>query len=71
MFSSALGLRIAIDLMGLAIGGGLFIVPTFAAVQAWAAPERRARVIAAVNVLNAGFMVGGQRVRRAGCKSRG
>ena len=48
-----------IDLAGLAIAGGLFIVPTFAAVQAWAGADRRARVIAAVNVLNAAFMVGG------------
>ena len=35
------------------------IVPSFAAIQAWAAPERRARTVAAVNVLNAAFMVGG------------
>ena len=35
------------------------IVPSFAAIQAWAAPERRARIVAAVNVLNAAFMVGG------------
>ena len=44
----------AIDLAGLAIAGGLFIVPVFAAVQAWAGADRRARVIAGVNVLNAG-----------------
>ena len=48
-----------IDLAGLAISGGLYIVPTFAAVQAWAGADRRARVIAGVNVLNAAFMVGG------------
>jgi acyl-[acyl-carrier-protein]-phospholipid O-acyltransferase / long-chain-fatty-acid--[acyl-carrier-protein] ligase len=53
------GLRIAIDLAGLAISGGLFIVPSFAAVQAWAGPDHRARVIAACNVLNAGFMTVG------------
>jgi len=53
------GWRIAVDLAGLAIGGGLYVVPVFAAVQAWAGADRRARVIAAVNVLNAGFMVGG------------
>ncbi len=35
------------------------IVPSFAAIQAWALPERRARALAAVNVLNAAFMVGG------------
>lgn len=50
------GLRLAIDLAGLAMAGGLFIVPAFAAVQAWAPADRRARVIAAVNVLNAAFM---------------
>jgi acyl-[acyl-carrier-protein]-phospholipid O-acyltransferase/long-chain-fatty-acid--[acyl-carrier-protein] ligase len=53
------GIHIVIDLAGLAIAGGLFIVPTFAAVQAWAGADRRARVIAAVNVLNAAFMTVG------------
>ena len=53
------GMRSLVDLSGIAIGGGLFIVPAFAAVQAWAGVDRRARVIAAVNVLNAAFMVGG------------
>ena len=56
MFTSARNIRFAVDLAGLAIAGGLFIVPTFAAVQAWAGADRRARVIAAVNVLNAAFM---------------
>ncbi|HEY6859809.1 MAG TPA: acyl-[ACP]--phospholipid O-acyltransferase [Pseudolabrys sp.] len=59
VFSSGLGLRIMVDLAALAIAGGLYIVPTFAAVQAWAGADRRARVIAGVNVLNAAFMVGG------------
>jgi len=59
VFSSALGLRAAIDFIGLAIGGGLFIVPAFAAVQAWSSPDYRARNVAAVNVLNAAFMTGG------------
>jgi acyl-[acyl-carrier-protein]-phospholipid O-acyltransferase / long-chain-fatty-acid--[acyl-carrier-protein] ligase len=57
-FTSGRGIRLALDLAGLAIAGGLFIVPTFAAVQAWAGADRRARVVAAVNVLNAAFMVG-------------
>jgi acyl-[acyl-carrier-protein]-phospholipid O-acyltransferase/long-chain-fatty-acid--[acyl-carrier-protein] ligase len=56
VFSSGLGLRTAIDLAGLAISGGLFIVPAFAAVQAWSGADYRARTIAAVNVLNAAFM---------------
>ena len=42
-----------------AFGGGLFVVPSFAAVQAWSAPSERARVIAAGNILQAGFMVVG------------
>ena len=53
------GLHSLMDLAGIAIGGGLFIVPAFAAVQAWAGADRRARVVAGVNVLNAAFMVGG------------
>jgi len=57
-FTSGRGIRLALDLAGLAIAGGLFIVPTFAAVQAWAGADRRARVVAAVNVLNAAFMAG-------------
>jgi len=53
------GTHIAVDLAGLAIGGGLFVVPTFSAVQAWAGTDHRARVIAAINVLNAAFMTVG------------
>ena len=54
------GLFIGIDLAGLAVAGGLFIVPAFSAVQAWSGSDRRARMVAAVNVLNAAFMtVGG------------
>jgi acyl-[acyl-carrier-protein]-phospholipid O-acyltransferase / long-chain-fatty-acid--[acyl-carrier-protein] ligase len=59
VFTSGPGIRVAIDLAGIAIGGGLFIVPSFAAVQAWAGADRRARVVAAVNVLNALFIVSG------------
>ena len=40
----------------MAVAGGLFIVPAFAAVQAWSDVAYRARTIAAVNVLNAAFM---------------
>lgn len=53
------GLRVTIDLVGLAMAGGLYIVPSFVAVQAWTDKEKRARVIGAVNVLTAAFMVGG------------
>ena len=56
VLTSGLGLRAAIDLFGMAVAGGLFIVPAFAAVQAWSDVAYRARTIAAVNVLNAAFM---------------
>ncbi len=45
-----------IDLAGLAVAGGLYIVPAFAAVQLWSPQSERARVIAAVNVISAAFM---------------
>ncbi len=52
-------IRIAVDLGLIAVAGGLMIVPSFAAVQAFSNPAERARLVAAVNVLNAAFMVGG------------
>jgi acyl-[acyl-carrier-protein]-phospholipid O-acyltransferase / long-chain-fatty-acid--[acyl-carrier-protein] ligase len=58
-FSLPYSIHIAVDLAGLAMSGGLFIVPAFTAVQAWAGADRRARVVAAVNVLNAAYMVVG------------
>ncbi|MGN6571914.1 MAG: MFS transporter [Pseudolabrys sp.] len=59
VLGKAPGLRVAVDLCGLALAGGLFIVPAFAAVQAWSDVAHRARTIAGVNVLNAGFMTAG------------
>ncbi len=56
IFSSFNGVRLLIDLAGVAFAGGLFIVPAFAAVQAWAAEDRRARVVAGCNVLSAAGM---------------
>ncbi|HEX6114637.1 MAG TPA: MFS transporter, partial [Geminicoccaceae bacterium] len=56
LIGSPEGWRLTVDLFGLATAGGLFIVPAFAAVQSWAEPGQRARVIAAVNVLSAAFM---------------
>ncbi len=53
------GLRTVIDFLGLAMAGGLYIVPSFAAVQAWTDKAMRARIIGAVNVITAAFMVGG------------
>ncbi len=59
---SFIGLRVALDLVGLACAGGMFSVPLFAAVQSWAGEDRRARVVAGVSVLNALFMVLGSLV---------
>ncbi|MEJ0095547.1 MAG: MFS transporter [Methylocella sp.] len=56
-FSSAIGIRIAFDVVGLACAGGLFVVPLFTAIQADAAKEWRARVIGGVNILNSIFIV--------------
>ena len=58
-FRTGLAWHVGADLCGLAICGGLFVVPAFAAVQIWAEPGRRARIVAAVNILNAIFMVAG------------
>lgn len=56
-FTSVTGLRIAVDIIGLACAGGLFVVPLFTAIQADAPAPWRARIVAAVNVLNSGFIV--------------
>jgi acyl-[acyl-carrier-protein]-phospholipid O-acyltransferase/long-chain-fatty-acid--[acyl-carrier-protein] ligase len=58
-FGDASAWRVGIDLAGLAIAGGVFIVPSFAATQSWSPAEKRARIVAAVNVLSAAFMVAG------------
>ena len=51
--------RVLFDLMLLGVFGGFFIVPLYALVQIRSAPEQRARIIAANNILNALFMVVG------------
>ncbi len=58
-FTSPFGLRIALEIFLYSAAAGLFVVPIFAAVQAWAGEDRRARVVGAVNALNYIFMVGG------------
>ncbi len=47
---------LCLALLVAAVGGGLLAVPTQAAVQLWAAPGRRARAVAATNVLAAAAM---------------
>src|SRR4051812_10394099 len=45
--------RILVDLIGVAIAGGLFTVPLYAILQHESDPAHRARVIAANNIINA------------------
>ena len=56
--ATAGGLRIAADLLLLAICGGFFIVPLYTLIQQRSEDRERSRVIAANNILNALFMVG-------------
>lgn len=50
-------LRVLTDILLLGLSGGLYVVPLYAHVQAHTEPDRRARVIAFNNILNALFMV--------------
>lgn len=49
--------RVLFDLFALGLFGGFFIVPLYVLIQLRSAPEHRARIIAANNILNALFMV--------------
>ena len=49
--------RVLVDLAGMAVFAGFFIVPLFALIQTRSEPSHRSRVIAANNILNALFMV--------------
>ncbi len=53
------GLRALVDLFALAVFGGIYSVPLYAILQEQAPPQERARMIAANNIVNAGFMVAG------------
>ena len=53
------GWRIMLDLVLLSMCGGFYSVPLYTLIQQRAEPERRARMIAANNVVNAAFMVTG------------
>jgi acyl-[acyl-carrier-protein]-phospholipid O-acyltransferase/long-chain-fatty-acid--[acyl-carrier-protein] ligase len=48
--------RIVVDLIGIAMAGGLFTVPLYAILQHESEPSHRSRVIAANNIINALFM---------------
>ena len=56
---TGMGLALMASFFALAVAGGLYIVPAFASVQAWSPADRRARVIAGVNVMNSAYMVVG------------
>lgn len=51
-------LRLGVDLFALGLLGGVYVVPLHALLQERSAPEERARIIGANNILNALFMVG-------------
>ena len=55
--------RVVVDVLLLGAFGGLYIVPLYALIQQRAEPAKRARVIAANNILNAAFMT----VSAVGC----
>ncbi|MBD3658600.1 MFS transporter [Marinobacter sp.] len=57
MLTDPVYLRVLVDLMGIGIAGGLFIVPLYAYIQHETPFGKRARLIAALNVINALFMV--------------
>lgn len=54
---SAEGWRVCVDLVGMAIAGGVFVVPLYAILQHDSAEEFRSRMIAANNIVNALGMV--------------
>ena len=70
-FTSAFGLRVAAEIFLYSAAAGLFVVPLFAAIQAWAGEDRRARVVGAVNALNYIFMVLGSIVTMIALKAVG
>jgi len=50
-------IRVLLDLVGIGLCGGLFIVPLYAFIQHQTQDHKRARIIAALNVINSLFMV--------------
>jgi acyl-[acyl-carrier-protein]-phospholipid O-acyltransferase/long-chain-fatty-acid--[acyl-carrier-protein] ligase len=56
-FTSITHWRICLDLLGLSISGGVYIVPLYTLIQTDTATEHRARSIAANNIINAFFIV--------------
>jgi MFS family permease len=51
------GIHMLIDLLGIAIFGGMFVVPLYAFLTTTVAQSETAKTVAANNIVNAGFMV--------------
>jgi MFS family permease len=51
------GDRIIFDLFGIAVAGGMFVVPLYAFLTTTVAKSQTARTVAANNIVNSGFMV--------------
>ncbi len=49
--------RILVDLFGIAVAGGMFVVPLYAFLTTTVAKSETARTVAANNIVNSGFMV--------------
>ena len=48
---------VVLDLLGVAVGGGMFVVPLYAFLTTTVAKSETARTVAANNIVNSGFMV--------------
>lgn len=64
-FSTLSGWWIALDLLALAVAGGIYVVPLNAYIQSHAPPERRARIIASSTLINALFILASSLVAMA------
>ncbi len=54
--SHGVNIRILVDMVMIAIFGGIYIVPLYAIVQSRSAPKKRSRMIASNNIINSLFM---------------
>jgi len=54
-----LAVPLLLSLLGIAVAGGMFVVPLYAFLTTFVAPSQAARTIAANNIVNSGAMVGG------------
>ncbi|MBB6227068.1 Na+/melibiose symporter-like transporter [Polymorphobacter multimanifer] len=59
LLSRPAGWRLMFDLLAMALAGGVFSVPLYGILQTATRPQARARTIAANNIVNAIFQVGG------------